>query len=145
MAEANVPREAIAVYEQWKKAFQSLDAPVMKSLFDADYPGFAYQAEEIPGAHKSSRELAAYWDNALEVVESVPQWDETERHVGVTGDVVTVFAIATVTLKIKGVAKPFTDKPLRTTHVIHKRDGKWKILQYHESRVLDLAAILAAG
>lgn len=141
MSDGNVPSEVLAVYENWRRAFKNLDGELMKAQFDA-IEGFTYQAEENEHVLKTKAELDAYWNNVGNVLDAVPQWDEMQRAVAVTGSVAVIYAQTMTSLKIKGVPKPF-DGVLRSTHVLHQKNGQWKIVHYHESRALDLAAILA--
>ena len=134
----------IELYESWQKGFQTLDVSLLRSLWDDRVEPPIYLAEENPKALLSMSEISAYLAAAPSVVESVPRWDELERAISVSGDVATIYARTFVTLKIHGVTKPFEGE-VRTTHVMHRRGRRWLLIHNHESRQLDLAAIVAAG
>lgn len=138
------PRSAIELYETWQKAFRTLDVDLLRSLWDERIEPPIYLAEENAKALLSMNDIGTYLAAAPTVVESVPRWEELERAINITGHVATIYARTFVTLKIRGVAKPLEGE-VRTTHVVHEREGRWLLIHYHESRQLDLAAIVAAG
>lgn len=140
----DVPRGVIELYETWQTAFRTLDVAGLRSLWDDRFEPPIYLAEENPKALLTMAEIGAYLEAAPSVVESVPRWDEIERAISVSGDVATIYARTFVTLKLRGVTKPLEGE-VRTTHVVHRRGGRWLLIHYHESRQLDLAAIVAAG
>jgi ketosteroid isomerase-like protein len=140
----DVPRGVIELYETWQKAFRTLDVALLGSLWDERFEPPIYIAEENPKALLSMSEIRAYLTAAPTVVESVPRWDELERAISVSNDVATIYARSFVTLKLRGVTRPLEGE-VRTTHVLHQRGGRWLLIHYHESRQLDLAAVVAAG
>lgn len=140
----DVPRGVTELYETWQQAFRALDVGRLRSLWDERIEPPIYLAEENPTALLSMNDIGEYLAAAPRVVEAVPRWEEIERAVSVTGHVATIYARTLVALKLHGVAKPLEGE-VRTTHVVHERDGRWLLIHYHESRQLDLAAIVAGG
>ena len=47
-------------------------------------------------------------------------------------------------MKIFGVKEMFAGD-MRSTFVMHRKNNQWLLIHYHESRTLDLDAVLAAG
>jgi ketosteroid isomerase-like protein len=140
----DVPRGVIELYESWQKAFRTLDAELLHSLWDEQFECPIYLAEENPKALLSMAEIGAYLASVPAVLESVPRWEELERAISVSGNVAAIYGRTFVTLKIRGIMKPFEGE-VRTTHVMHQRADRWLLIHYHESRQLDLAAMIAAG
>jgi hypothetical protein len=134
------------VYEQWCQAW--LGQPVgkgMKDLWDHDYAGVTYQSEENPEALLSWSEIDAYWDWVPTIVMGIPEFETQSRKIAFSGDVAFVFATIRVVMDIKGVPELWTGDPLRASLVLHEVGGAWKMIHYHESRVLNLQRELGLG
>ena len=144
MASSGAEKAVVEVYEKWRKAFQGLDPVLMKSLWDHEYDGVIYIAEEIKDPILDAKSIAAYWDNAPTVLEHIPEWKELERKVAIHGDVAFVFAKTFTRMKIFGVKEMFAGD-MRSTFIMHRKNNQWLLIHYHESRALDLDAVLAAG
>ena len=134
----------VRVYEQWAKAFKAVDAATMKSLWDQDYPGLVYQAEESADPIYDWAGIAKYWDTVGQILLGVSRWDELTRKVAITGDAALVYVKNMTSLKIAGVKDELAGE-LRFTLGLHRRNGRWLLIHYHESRALDLEAILRGG
>lgn len=132
----------IEVYNAWCKAFQGVDAEGMKALFDQDFPGLVYQSEENVDPMYSWAEIDAYWDAAANVVDRIPEWRELTRKVSVDDDSAIVYAKLQTHLEVKGAKRPLLGE-LRCLIGLHKAQGAWKIVHYHESRHVDLAPLFA--
>ena len=144
MADRAAEQAVIRVYEQWAKAFHSVDGELMKSLWDADYPGVVYQAEESADPIYDWQGIAKYWDTVNQILIGVSRWDEVTRKVAITGDAALVYAKTMTSLKLAGVTNEFAGE-LRSTLGLHRRHGRWLLIHYHESRALDLEPILRGG
>ena len=126
------------VYRAWCEAFQNVDGAAMKALFDQDHPGLIYQSEENVDPLYTWAEIDEYWGAVSDIVASIPQWDEITRKIDVDGDSAAVYAKLMTHLVVVGAKRPLIGE-LRSTIGLHKIDGAWKIINYHESRHLDLA------
>ena len=134
-------RAVLQVYDDWRRAFASVDGRAMKALWDHDFDGLIYQAEERPDPIYDWSGIAAYWDGVHEILERVGEWTEVSRKVAIAGEVAFVYAKTMTSLKIVGVPKEFAGE-LRSTLGLRRRDGRWLLVHYHESRALDLEPIL---
>lgn len=134
MSEAAV----LDVYRAWCKAFQALDADAMKRLFDQDFRGLVYQAEESKDPMYTWAEIDAYWTGAPSLVDRIPEWRELSRKIAVDGDTAWVYAKLQTHLEIKGAKKPLIGE-LRSSIGLRRTAQGWKIVHYHESRHEDLA------
>ena len=131
--------DAVAeVYERWRQAW--LAQPVgtgMKELWDQGYPDLAYLSEEIPDAMFSWSEIDAYWDFAPTLVKAIPEFDTLTRKIAFVGNVSLVYAKLHMSMDIAGVPDLFIGD-LRVSIGMHEVDGQWKLIHYHESRMLDI-------
>jgi ketosteroid isomerase-like protein len=130
----------LELYDRWCGAFQGMDAEGMKGLFDQDYPGLVYQAEENPEPLYTWAEIAAYWDAAPGLVDRVPEWRELTRKVSVDGGSAFIYAKLQTHLDIRGAKRPLVGE-LRSLLGLRKTRAGWKIVHYHESRHVDLASL----
>ena len=134
MSEAAV----LDVYRAWCKAFQGLDAKAMKSLFDEEFSGLVYQAEENPDPMYTWAEIDAYWTGAPTLVQRIPEWRELSRKIAIDGDTAWVYAKLQTHLEIFNAKKPLIGE-LRASIGLRRTPRGWKIVHYHESRHEDLA------
>jgi ketosteroid isomerase-like protein len=143
-ADREAEAAVVRVYEQWAKAFRSVDGTLMKSLWDHDYDGLVYQAEESADPIYDWAGIAKYWDEVGGILLGTSRWDELTRKVAVTGDAAFVYVKTMTSLKIAGLKNEFAGE-LRSTLGLHRRGGRWLLIHYHESRALDMAALFAGG
>jgi ketosteroid isomerase-like protein len=130
----------IELYDRWCAAFQAMDAEGMKALFDSDFPGLVYQCEESPDPMYTWDEIAAYWDAAPTLVREVPEWRGLTRKVTLDGDSAFIYSKLDTHLEVFGAKRPLKGE-LRALIGLHRADGDWKIVHYHESRHVDLAVL----
>jgi len=126
------------LYKKWCSAFQSVDAPRMKSLFDQSFDGLIYQPEEIPDPMFTWDVIDKYWDAIPSIVESIPEWRELTSQVSVDGNSATVYLKLQTHIELIGAQKPLIGE-LRVTLGAHKVDNEWKLIKVHESRHVDLS------
>lgn len=144
MTDRAAEQAILQVYEDWRKAFSAVDGRLMKTLWDHDFDGLVYQAEEHADPIYDWAGIAKYWDTANQVLERVNEWTELTRKIAITGDTAFVYAKTMTRLKIVGVQNEFAGE-LRVTIGLHRRNGRWLMIHFHESRALDLEAILRGG
>ena len=140
MSDMSDEAAVIEVYNAWCKAFQGMDAEGMKSLFDQDFPGLVYQSEENVEPMYTWAEIDAYWSAAPGLVTLIPEWRELTRKVSVDDDSAIVYAKLQTHLEIKGAKRPLLGE-LRCLIGLHRAQGTWRIVHYHESRHVDLAVL----
>jgi hypothetical protein len=142
------PRDLEAIddlYKRWCKAWLSFpDTSLMLTLFDKEFDGVIYQAEENPGGLTSYKDVEAYWHNASALLEKVTDWTEMTKSVSMlTPNVAIVWAELMTGLKTTILPKVVVGK-VRCSIGMRKGNSGWKIVHYHESRQL-LAEQDAAG
>lgn len=125
------------LYQQWKKAWLNFpDTTLMVSLFDKDFDGVIYQAEENPGGLTSYKEVEAYWHNAHNLLENVTEWTELTKSISLLGpNVGMVWAELMTALKTTVMPQSVVGK-VRCSIGVRKGNQGWKIVHYHESRQL---------
>lgn len=132
----------LAVYSEWMAAFQSVDPVRMKALFDPGHAGIVYQAEESPEPMVTWAAIDAYWSAAPSIVEAIPEWRELTRKVAVSGDTAFVYTKLATRIDVKGAKRPLIGD-LRVSIGLQRTGRGWKIVHYHESRLVDLAFLFA--
>jgi ketosteroid isomerase-like protein len=79
-------------YLAWSNAFRNLDIAGLKSVFDSDFPGLSYQAEENVDPMYTWAAIDEYLSNAPRVVEAITEWRELTRKIAVDGNTAFVYA-----------------------------------------------------
>lgn len=125
-------------YEKWCTAWRTLDIELMLSLFDLESGDLAYQSEENEGPLVTGEALTSYWNRATELIKEVPAWEPLTNKFAVIGDSAFVYTKLQTSLLTTLFPEPFEGE-LRVTLGLIKRGEGWRIIQYHESRQLDLA------
>jgi len=131
--------EVMKLYENWTRAWQTVDPELMLSLYDLESDDLVYQSEENAGPLYTGQQLRNYWAAAKGIVEAVPIWKEKSKKVVVSPE----YAFIYVHLDTKIVAAAFGGEvvgEIRATLGCRKRNGVWKIIQYHEGRQMEMAA-----
>ena len=128
----------IAIYDAWRNAFQQVDADKMKSLFDRDYAGLVYQAEEMPTPFYSWPEIDEYWSAAPAIVAKIPEWRELTRKIAMDGNAAYVYSKLQTHIEVNGANQPLVGE-LRVSMGLHQTAGGWRIVHYHESRHVDIS------
>jgi ketosteroid isomerase-like protein len=131
-------------YLAWSDAFRNLDIAGLKSVFDSDFPGLAYQAEENVDPMYTWAEIDDYFSNAPRVVEAITEWRELTHKIAVDGDAAFVYAKLDTRLTVHGGLRPLVGE-VRFSMAMRRTRAGWKIVQYHESRHVDLAFLFAAS
>jgi ketosteroid isomerase-like protein len=131
-------------YLAWSAAFRTLDVVGLKKVFDSDFPGLAYQAEESVDPMYTWAEIDEYFSNAPRIVEAIIEWRELTRNVAVDGNAAFVYAKLDTRLTVHGGLRPLAGE-IRFSMAMRRTEAGWKIVQYHESRHVDLAFLFAAS
>lgn len=144
MTDRVAEQAVLRVYDEWGKAFMAVDGERMKALWDHEFDGLIYQAEEYADPIYDWPGIAKYWESANQVLERVNEWTELSRKVAITGEAALVYAKMMTRLKVVGVKNEIVGE-LRVSLGLHRRNGRWLLIHLHESRALDLEAILRGG
>jgi ketosteroid isomerase-like protein len=143
MTTVTVDEEAVhQTYLTWSNAFRSLDVAGLKDVFDSDFPGLVYQAEENVDPMYTWTEIDEYLSNAPRVVEAITEWREVTRKIAVDNNTAFVYAKLDTRLTVHGGLQPLVGE-IRFSMAMRRTRAGWKIAQYHESRHVDLAFLWA--
>jgi len=142
MAATAVEQEVQAKVDEWLGCIENLDFERMPKVWDMDFVGLVYQPEEYEEPWTTGEELLKYWANVPTIIENVPAWHATRHEITVIGDVAVVFSILETSIKIKEVPKKF-EGPVRLSMALRRTDDGWKLIHYHESRLVSVESILA--
>lgn len=126
------------IYHKWSTAWRTLDTDLMLSLFDLESDDLAYQSEENEGPLVTGEALRNYWTKATELLKEVRTWEPLTNKFVVFGDSAFIYTNLQTSIVTSIFPEPFEGK-IRATLGLIKRDQDWRIVQYHESRQLDLA------
>jgi ketosteroid isomerase-like protein len=127
---------------EWYGAIERLDFPALRALWDSEFPDFVYQPEEYEEPIRDWEELLQYWEAVPTLVESVPRWREIETDVAVVGRSALVFSRLDTSIRIRDMTRPF-DGEVRCSLGLHEADGGWRLIHYHESRLVSVESVLA--
>ena len=126
------------LYQKWCTAWRTLDSALMLSLFDLESDDLAYQSEENEGPLVTGEALTTYWTRATEFLKEVRTWEPLTNKFVTFGDSAFIYTKLQTSIVTSIFPEPFEGE-LRATLGLIKRDQHWRIVQYHESRQLDLA------
>jgi ketosteroid isomerase-like protein len=138
---APAQQEVRAACDAWIAAVNALDFESMKALWDADFGGLVYQPEEYEDPMYRWEDILTYWSNVPTIVESVPEWREIDSQIGVVGDAALVYSKLWTSIRIRAVEKPF-DGELRCSLGLRKTPSGWRLIHYHESRLVSVESVI---
>lgn len=127
---------------EWYAAIERLDFAALRSLWDSEFPDFVYQPEEYEEPIRDWEELLHYWDAVPTLVQSVPRWEEIETDVAVVGGAALVFSRLDTSIRVRDMTKTF-DGEVRCSLGLHEVSGSWRLIHYHESRLVSVESVLA--
>jgi hypothetical protein len=142
MTRGEIDPGVLATYEAWEQAWRDVDVEAIKSLWDQEFDGLVYQSEENPKPLLSWQAISDYWDAAPTILESIPEWRSLTLDSTMVNGLALVFTNLMTSLRLKGIPRSF-DGELRCSLVMHETEAGWRLIHYHESRVIDLPAIVA--
>lgn len=139
----NAESEIRETVQAWLSAVQNLDFQVARRLWDGEFESLLYQPEEFELPMTDWESIERYWDNVPQLVEAVPQWQEIASEVAVLGEVAMVFTRLETSIKIRDVDATF-DGVVRCSFGLHRRNGSWRLVHYHESRLVSVDEVVAS-
>lgn len=122
-----------AVIEQYRVGFASMDIDALVGMWDQSYDDLVYIALEESQPRRTWKEIETYY-------RQIPPEDPNERivgmqlhdlSVGVLGEVAHVFCRFQFTGERNGKDRYVIEG--RNTFVLHRLNGNWQVIHYHES------------
>jgi ketosteroid isomerase-like protein len=130
--------------DAWLEAIRRLDFAAAKELWDEGFDGnLLYQPEELAQPMRTIAQLVDYWAWVPGHVEAVPEWDAAETEVQVIGGAAMVWQKLTTRIKLKDV-EPTFDGIVRCSLGLRESAGRWKLVHYHESRLVSVEEAVAS-
>jgi ketosteroid isomerase-like protein len=127
----------------WLASMKALDFATGQQFWDSDFPGLVYQPEEHVVPVTGWAELLRYWQGVSGHVEAVPEWDEIHTDVAVLGDAAFGFSRLSTRIKLRD-AEPTFDGQVRCSFVLRRSPAGWRLVHYHESRLVGVDEALAS-
>jgi ketosteroid isomerase-like protein len=119
----------------WLRSMKALDFTTGQQYWDADFDGLVYQPEEHVVPVTDWDALLRYWDGVSGHVEAVVEWDEIATDVALLGDAAFGFARLSTRIKLRD-AEPTFDGEVRCSFVLRRTPAGWRLVHYHESRLV---------
>jgi len=126
-AAAGPKEEALLLLDKWTKAFAASDVDAIVSLYASDALFLGTGSKAVV---TKTEDIRRYFEGALLTRRPRGAPIDASEVLVVSDDVVVVAGLNTSTGVADGV--PFGN-PGRVSFVIAKRDGAWKIVQFHRS------------
>ncbi|MEE8518175.1 MAG: nuclear transport factor 2 family protein [Dehalococcoidia bacterium] len=130
MVEPSDADAALAANQAFYSAFESLDIDVMKSAWDDEaavtcvHPGWVML--------RGWDDVMASWERIMDNA-TMMQFIVTDAEASVEGD----WAWVTCTENLTSVVNAQVNGArVQTTNILHKRDGKWRLVHHHGSPVM---------
>ena len=121
------------VLEQYSKSWEAMEWEGLKSIWDPDYEHILYIPEERAEPVRGWAEVEAYFRHAAESVIRVEAMRLSDITIDVFGDTAYAFCNFHFEADIKRLAETFVTGG-RNTFILHRQNGVWKVIHYHESR-----------
>lgn len=121
------------VVRRWARSFSNLDADGVLAVWDPSYPKILHQAEEFPDPIRGWDELQHYNRTMMSIASNLRDQSLQDLEADVEGNVGWVYIRGTITFDIPGMPFPIAGQT-RQTFILHRVNGDWKVIHYHESR-----------
>jgi ketosteroid isomerase-like protein len=131
------------VVEAWYDAIRQLDFTAMAAIWDTDFDRLVYQPEEYDAPFLSFDAIKGYWTNVPNLVDRVLEWTPIVSELAVIGDVAVAYSRLQTSIKLQGIDQPF-DGELRCSLALRRSAGTWKLIHYHESRLVSVESVVAS-
>jgi ketosteroid isomerase-like protein len=135
-AAPDVAREVKGVMARFGRAFSApaVDVEGLIALWDPEYPDPVYQPEELEAPLRSWPELRAYFEGLPAQITGVSDIRPLDIRVDAAGDLAYAYVRAWGSLGVVRRDEPLEGE-VRQTFVMRRRDGAWRLVHYHESRL----------
>lgn len=125
--------EVERVVRRWARSFSNLNAEGVLGVWDPDYPKILHQAEEFPDPIRGWSELQHYNQSMMRLASNLRNQSLQDMEADVIGDMAWCYLRGTITFDIPGMPESLSGQT-RQTFILHKVNGEWKVIHYHESR-----------
>jgi uncharacterized protein (TIGR02246 family) len=126
--------DARKVVADFSRAFAAADAEKLAALWDDEFPAPVCQPEETLEPYIGIEAIRSYINHIPEVIKGVTNIRPVDFQVDVLGDIAVAYARADATLQFAREDASLEGQ-VRQSFVLRRRDGDWRLIQYHESRL----------
>lgn len=126
--------EVKQVIQRFARAFAQVDVAGLRAVWDEQYPVPVYQPEETLAPMLTKDAVHGYFEHLPEVIRGVTDIQPIDFKVDVLGEVAHAFSRARAKLLFVRSSDTL-DGEVRQTFILRKRDGAWRMIHYHESRL----------
>lgn len=133
MASVDTDRQQLmALLEQYRTGFETLDVGRLQALWDREYPHLVYVPQERAKPVQGWVGIAKYYDGLREHLAKGARMSLADVWLDVMGE--TAFAFLTYHYEGERVdiEGPYANDG-RVSFVFHRKAGTWKAIHYHES------------
>jgi ketosteroid isomerase-like protein len=124
-------RQAVA---EFSRAFAAADAERLAAMWDEEFPNPVCQPEETLEPFLTHEGVRSYIQHIPEVIKGVTGIRPIDFRVDVLGEVAVAYARAEATLQFARDDHSLEGE-VRQSFVLRRRDGAWRLIHYHESRL----------
>lgn len=125
--------EVISAVKRWARAFGKGDADGIMAMWDRDYPELIHQAEEYPDPLRGWDEIEYYNRQFVQNASGHRDPGVADFLADVIGDVAWCYLRGSITFDWASLNKPIQGQ-VSQLFILRRRDGEWRIIQYHEGR-----------
>jgi len=128
-------QQIMAVIEQYRRGFATMDMEELTAIWDHDYDQIIYIAQELAQPVQGWRGVEQYYQRVAGLLERVKTMAVNDVSIDILGDTAYAFLNFHFEGEIKG--RPHNADG-RVTFLLHRTSGTWKVIHYHESRPGDI-------
>jgi uncharacterized protein (TIGR02246 family) len=125
--------DVMDVVRRFSQTFDTLDVDQFIKLWANEASLIVYQPEELLSPIYDLKSLRAYFANLANVIRGFRDTKVIDLRIDVTGDTATVFVRFWTRIAFAREAKVL-DGQIRQTFLLRRRDDRWRLVHYHESR-----------
>lgn len=120
-----------AIIEHYRHGFATMNVEELKAIWDQDYDQIIYIAQEMAQPIRGWPGVEHYYQHIGRFLEHIKTMEVSNVLADVLGDVASVFLSFHFEGEIKG--QPHIANG-RVTFLLHRKNGAWKVIHFHESR-----------
>ena len=130
-AHAQDRQQIMALIEQYRRGFATMDVELLKAIWDQDYDQIIYVAQELAQPVRGWPAVEHYYHRVARLLERVKTMAVSDVSVDVLSDLAFAFLSFHFEGQVKG--QPHVADG-QATFLLHRKGGTWQVIHYHESR-----------
>jgi ketosteroid isomerase-like protein len=126
------PQQIVAVIEQYRRGFATLDVETLKDIWDQEYDNIIYIAQELAEPVQGWLGVEQYYNGVVESLERVNLMTISDLSINLLGGIAFAFCMFHFEGEVKGESKPRIADG-RNTFILRYKEVGWKVIHFHES------------